>query len=77
MSSNKDFEETSTALRNGVSKDIFSYMKAKGLTSKDYDALIKDYATRLEARITWTKEEMTKAINKDAASTAATAVSAC
>lgn len=61
VSSNKDFEETSTTLRNGVSKDIFSYMKAKGLTSKDYDALIKDYATRLESRIAYAKEAMSKA----------------
>ncbi len=74
VSSNKDFEETSTTLRNGVSKDIFSYMKTKGLTSKDYDALIKDYATRLEGRITWTKEAMSKATA--AASPASTAVSA-
>lgn len=74
IEASRDYEETSTTLRNGVASDVFTYMKAKGLTSKDYDALIKDYATRLEARITWTKEEMAKATA--AASPAATAVSA-
>lgn len=61
IESSRKYEETSTTLRNGVASDVFTYMKAKGLTSKDYKALIKDYATRLEARITWTKEAMAKA----------------
>lgn len=61
IESSRDYEEDSKALRNGVASDVFSYMKTKGLTSKDYDALIKDYATRLEARINWTKEAMAKA----------------
>ena len=61
IEASRDYEENSKALRNGVASDVFSYMKTKGLTSKDYDALIKDYATRLEARITWTKEAMAKA----------------
>lgn len=74
IEASRDYEEDSKALRNGVASDVFSYMKTKGLTSKDYDALIKDYATRLEARITWTNEEMTKAMNKEAAES--TAVSA-
>lgn len=75
IEASRDYEEDSKALRNGVASDVFSYMKTKGLTSKDYDALIKDYATRLEARITWTNEEMTKAMNKEAAAES-TAVSA-
>lgn len=75
IESSRDYEEDSKALRNGVASDVFSYMKTKGLTSKDYDALIKDYATRLEARITWTNEEMAKAMNKEAAAES-TAVSA-
>lgn len=74
IESSRSYEEDSKALRNSVSTDVFTYMKAKGLTSKDYDALIKDYATRLEARITWTKEAMAKATA--AASPASTAVSA-
>lgn len=72
IESSRDYEEDSKALRNSVSTDVFTYMKTKGLTSKDYDALIKDYATRLEARITWTNEEMTKAT----AAAESTAVSA-
>lgn len=61
IESSRDYEEDSKALRNGVASDVFSYMKTKGLTSKDFDSLVKDYATRLEARITWTKEAMAKA----------------
>ncbi len=61
IESSRDYEEDSKALRNGVTSDVFSYMKTKGLTSKDFDSLVKDYATRLEARITWTKEAMSKA----------------
>lgn len=75
IESSRDYEEDSKALRNGVASDVFSYMKTKGLTSKDYDALIKDYATRLEARITWTNEEMAKATEK-ATAAESTAVSA-
>lgn len=75
IESSRDYEEDSKALRNGVASDVFSYMKTKGLTSKDFDSLVKDYATRLEARITWTKEAMAKAINKEAAAES-TAVSA-
>lgn len=76
IESSRSYEEDSKALRNGVASDVFSYMKTKGLTSKDFDSLVKDYATRLEARITWTKEAMAKAMNKEAASHASTAVSA-
>lgn len=75
IESSRDYEEDSKALRNGVASDVFSYMKTKGLTSKDFDSLIKDYATRLEARIIWTKAEMAKAMNKEAAAES-TAVSA-
>lgn len=75
IETSRDYEEDSKALRNGVASDVFSYMKTKGLTSKDYDALIKDYATRLEARITWTNEEMAKATAK-ATAAESTAVSA-
>lgn len=75
IESSRDYEEDSKALRNGVASDVFSYMKTKGLTSKDFDSLVKDYATRLEARITWTKAEMAKAMNKEAAAES-TAVSA-
>lgn len=74
LESSRSYEEDSKALRNGVASDVFSYMKTKGLTSKDFDSLVKDYATRLEARITWTKEAMAKATT--AASPASTAVSA-
>lgn len=76
IESSRDYEEDSKALRNGVASDVFSYMKTKGLTSKDFDSLVKDYATRLEARISWTNEEMAKAMNNAAASPASTAVSA-
>lgn len=75
IESSRKYEETSTSLRNGVASDVFTYMKAKGLTSKDYKALVRDYVTRLEARITWTNEEMAKAMNKEAAAES-TAVSA-
>lgn len=75
IESSRKYEETSTSLRNGVASDVFTYMKAKGLTSKDYKALVRDYVTRLEARITWTKEEIAKAMNKEAAAES-TAVSA-